>query len=352
MVSILSGCSMAEKNSFIQFDGSLKKLNAIPVDIEVDSYEEYESTIIQGIKDKKNQLSIRISNFDKERFNDAPAKIGSRYNVLYSGYSYDGDYSGKVGVIKFNFSYLTAEAVGGEHLLPDNTPIVIDSYEQYCSELVKALSNFKTKLTFRINNYDESYSLSVVNKYWEMEPLNYSNGIAIEGNSLSDGSEGRILVISIKYLDVNANVLLPEDMEKWRISSQNSAQEIINLVIKPGMTDLQKEKALHDYVVKNADYKENGATSHIDYGVLVEKEGVCESYAKAMYRLLSMVGIPCKLVNGKADGVEHQWNMVQIEGKWYHLDATWNDPIGAPKGYITHEYFNISEEQMRKDHSW
>lgn len=59
---------------------------------------------------------------------------------------------------------------------------------------------------------------------------------------------------------------------------------------------------------------------------------VCEGYARAFKVLCDRLGIPCVLVNGMAkskpeeEPLEHMWNNVYLDGSWYAVDVTWNDP--------------------------
>ncbi len=143
-----------------------------------------------------------------------------------------------------------------------------------------------------------------------------------------------------------------------------AAEEIIKKVIKPGMTELEKEIALHDYIVCNTDYdKENyynntiPRESHDPYGVLIKKVGVCDGYAETMNILLSKCGIESSVVIGEGIGdlgwEGHAWNIVKIDGVYYHLDATYNDPITEDgSSYMQHKYFNVSDIQMGIDHKW
>ena len=75
---------------------------------------------------------------------------------------------------------------------------------------------------------------------------------------------------------------------------------------------------------------------------------VCEGYARAYKVLCDALEIPCVLVNGYTDsGEAHMWNNVQMDdGKWYAVDATWNDPsvngvTGAVSGYENEEFFLV-----------
>lgn len=61
-------------------------------------------------------------------------------------------------------------------------------------------------------------------------------------------------------------------------------------------------------------------------------------------------------VSGNVGEELHAWNLVKLDGEWYHLDTTWNDPIytGIFKwlGEQTYDYFLISDKKMKKDHEW
>lgn len=136
--------------------------------------------------------------------------------------------------------------------------------------------------------------------------------------------------------------------------------EICQKVIQPGMTDYQKEKAIHDYVVDNCEYDLEGyritnipSESYSAYGALCLGKAVCEGYAEAMMLLLNRSGVECQIITGSSRGEGHAWNLVSIEGDYYHLDATWDDPIMADGSEVrTYHYFNLNDQEMALDHSW
>ena len=126
------------------------------------------------------------------------------------------------------------------------------------------------------------------------------------------------------------------------------------------MNIYQKIKYAHDYIIDNFDYSNESETGYDIYGGLVGKKGVCEAYAESFKYILDEVGIPCILVCGTAknsEGVEekHEWNYVQLEGKWYAVDATWDDPIVKGRGRLSeeqkHAYFMVGSNSINKDHT-
>lgn len=99
-------------------------------------------------------------------------------------------------------------------------------------------------------------------------------------------------------------------------------------------SDYDKVKAIHDYVIKNANY---GGSNHTlnAYGVLIDKKGVCQSYALAAYRLFNDAGIECKMIGANT----HVWNLVKVDGKWYYIDLTWDDEKTKSNSNICYTYF-------------
>lgn len=134
-------------------------------------------------------------------------------------------------------------------------------------------------------------------------------------------------------------------------------KQIMETQISDGMTDFEKEVALHDYLVKNCRYSEDTnqpAESDIyrAYGALVNGDAVCNGYAEALQLLFMCAGIDSEFVIGTANGIDHAWNLVKLDGKWYHLDATWNDPIPDLGEDLVHPYFNVSDEVIEESHIW
>lgn len=135
-----------------------------------------------------------------------------------------------------------------------------------------------------------------------------------------------------------------------------AAWEVLKETVTPGMSDYEIAKALHDYIVLHTAYgypsgAEFPTVTYSGYFVLLWGGGVCTDYAMAYQMLMDMAGIPCELVFGKAGGADHAWNLVQIDGEWYHVDTTWDDPTPNREGYVRYDYFLKSDAYMGRDHS-
>lgn len=130
------------------------------------------------------------------------------------------------------------------------------------------------------------------------------------------------------------------------------ASEILAEIIKPEMGEYGKEKAIHDWIVTNLSY-DTSLKQHSAYaGLVAPYKTVCQGYALLSYRLLKDAGLENHIVEGTANGVPHAWNIVKVDGNWYHFDTTWDDPAIGRSDDISYRYFNLTDEQMAADHSW
>lgn len=125
------------------------------------------------------------------------------------------------------------------------------------------------------------------------------------------------------------------------------------------MSDLEKALTIHDYLASHAEYDSeisSGTVTSADRpasyradGILVNKVGVCQSYSMAYYYILNKLGIEIDYV--ESDTMNHIWNIVKIDGNWYHVDLTWDDPVTDNQYYVKHSNFLLSDELLGQSHS-
>ena len=121
-------------------------------------------------------------------------------------------------------------------------------------------------------------------------------------------------------------------------------------------------KMVHDYLIDSINYDSSLSKQNIYnvYGALVNKECVCEGYARAFKYLLDELDIPCVMVigtgtNSQGETENHAWNYVQLNGSWYAVDTTWDDPVVIGGGTVSeasrYKYFLVGREIIDQDHS-
>lgn len=133
------------------------------------------------------------------------------------------------------------------------------------------------------------------------------------------------------------------------------------------LTDYERELALHDWMIAWAEY-DPGALSNNPrgepmpdndnpYGFLTGRKGICLGYTYTFQLLMDLSGIECLTVHGTAHAgtADHAWNLVKLDGEWYAVDTTWDDPVSSfPVAVSTaHFYFNVTDSVLRQnDHQW
>ncbi|MDD2376841.1 MAG: hypothetical protein PHD15_05630 [Clostridia bacterium] len=142
-------------------------------------------------------------------------------------------------------------------------------------------------------------------------------------------------------------------------------QEIENAIISYTYnlytkSDFEKELIIHDNIVKDVKYY-NETTEisnvpevyHTIYGVLIEKQAVCDGFAKTMQILLDRCNIENIFITGNINETPHAWNMVRLDSEWYHLDLTSDKYVKEADGTnktVAHTYFNVTDEFILKSH--
>ena len=166
--------------------------------------------------------------------------------------------------------------------------------------------------------------------------------------------DNTILVVGYQYTPKE----LAEKLEK-EAEEQAVVDAAIASCVTDGMSNYEIAKALHDYLATHNEYDMRlysgnlPALSRTSYGALVNRTSVCSGYALAYQHLMEDAGIPCEYVTGMTTRGSHAWNIVQIDGEWYHVDVTWDDPTPDREGYVRYKYFLKSDKAMSRDHvSW
>lgn len=148
-------------------------------------------------------------------------------------------------------------------------------------------------------------------------------------------------------------------------------REIFASCITDGMTAFERELALHDYLVAWGEYDQTvydartpqgRADNTNPYGMLTGGYGICLGYATTFQLLMDLAEVECiTVVGASSDSTgDHAWNMVRLEGEWYCVDPTWDDPSGDYTGVdpswmtrMNHRYFNVTSDHMRRtNHQW
>ena len=142
--------------------------------------------------------------------------------------------------------------------------------------------------------------------------------------------------------------LYDEETSATMFQEMDAQADILLQAAVDCVSDTEKVMAIHDALILHTAYAMPIPTEQDDhafniYGALVLKRAVCQGYSLAiLYLLRDKLGIPCGIVS--SENAYHAWNVVQVNDKWYHMDATSDDPlIGSAlcdfPGFVSHQHF-------------
>jgi hypothetical protein len=238
-----------------------------------------------------------------------------------------------------------------------NNVVQVEAVSNSATAVAYNLTDFIAVVDDGIKNMD---SKLVVNYIGNIEPIyadikasirnsvkgTYAGSVLSEYNLKLEGTTQKSTVtMSFKY-----------NHTKEQENELNFAVDtILNEIITDDMTDMEKIKAVNDYVVLKTQYSfnnESGVSVYSPYAIIKGNKAVCQAYALFTYKMLDKLGFEVKYVIGNGLGEEHAWNLVKLDGQWYHLDTTWNDPVPDRNGFVSYVYFLMSDQAIGKDHTW
>lgn len=129
--------------------------------------------------------------------------------------------------------------------------------------------------------------------------------------------------------------------------------------MQSGISDYEKVKYIYEYIIEGTEYNLTADDSQNICSVFLNGESVCMGYAKAMQYLLLKQDILCTIVNGTAgQNEEHAWNLLLLDGQYYHLDVTWGDDSytilsdeSSRVGMTNYSFFCVTTEEILKTHT-
>jgi hypothetical protein len=224
---------------------------------------------------------------------------------------------------------------------------------------VTAHNALEKHLAVKMLNVDETISLTGFEQAKSfdtmvdaLEKVMYQNPLILGVDSfMYDPSSGKL---RIEYADD------VQTTKEKQLETLSVAKKLKSKIIKPGMSQGQKEFSIYNYMDKNTKYDDNASISAEDnlfkavdseyndsfttYGILVKGTGVCMSYTGAFKLLADLSGLDTIVVTGALEGTPHTWMKVKIDSKWYNVDPTNNNTnTGMP--YIL---YNSTDKQARE----
>ena len=209
---------------------------------------------------------------------------------------------------------------------------------EYLEEKVKA-ALLAGETEFPLASMGINKSQHDLTSFWKYSPY-FGKGVTAHAWYYSDNTYA--------YLEIENPMTINETKAYFATVDEELAR--IDKLIKSDMADEDIALVIHDYLAYESEYSGAlGSLAHQSAGVLMEKQGVCDSYANAFMYLMHRYGVECYIT--VSEEMNHAWNIVKVGGKYYHVDCTWDDPLYDRLGQVRHDYFLLSDTGISVSHS-
>ena len=213
-----------------------------------------------------------------------------------------------------------------------------------------------------ISNYDKAYT-AIYEAVSDGEPsvdltgmkINTNDIIKIFSDIIQSCPEFFYLDKQIKYYYVDQGIVhyittvdftytMTGTERKNAVAEYENELSYIVSLIDSGLSDVEKALWVHDYFVSSFEYDTDEGI-YDAYNFFRERKGVCQAYSLAYMAVLREVGIESFMITSSE--MNHAWNLICIDGQWYHADLVFDDPSPDRTGRVLHENFLLTDEEIK-----
>lgn len=165
--------------------------------------------------------------------------------------------------------------------------------------------------------------------------------------------EGRIWEVSPRYR------LTREDTARMLAEMEERTRPLLDALAALSSSE-QRVQAAHNALILNVDYSDtDDPLESTAAGALVQGKALCGGFALAFKYLMDRLEVPCIVMRGTAastaernDAELHAWNVVQLDGRWTHVDVTYDLAATVDKRHPHLAYLGTSDEEIARTHDW
>lgn len=296
---------------------------------------------------------LTINNCDIKTVYSCPIQINNRTNLTLNGGRLENLSTASDEILNIDRNYSgvkhIAEGLLSKDEILDATPegqgISVTSFKRNKTKYTKGMHITKPNDLYSVwmdifeNLYTDisftcSPSMEALMDYYISDWIDHTGSVFRNmGSDLDKVSVDAAITYNLEYMihRLGVNPALKSRASKEAIAYSRKLDAIIKSCIKSGMTDKEKIIALHDYMIKHYSYDYSYSQESYSYlGLIDNNKGVCQAFATMLAELASRCGIKAATVTGYAGEPggtlgAHMWNCVQINGKIYYIDVTFDE---------------------------
>ena len=240
-----------------------------------------------------------------------------------------------------------------------------DWLKSWLENYVKIASKHRTYMNYSecvANHIEPNLGKYDINELTPFEIQRFITKLTESGNlktreGLSPSTVNEIITIIQNSLETAYIVGKLKEYPAHSIKRPNKILKSLAALTKNCLTDFEIEKVVCDYLIKNTNYEINNTYNQNAATVLVKNKGQCSGIARAVKYIFDYFDIECLKIDGTAGEAgtygPHSWNIVKIDGEYYHLDVTCMIGANMSKSQpFRYAYLNYSDTQIATNHTW
>ncbi len=216
-------------------------------------------------------------------------------------------------------------------------------------------------LSNRINNFDKIYkdmyeTIEAGNEYIELSEYNISTDDVFDifYDLYLNSPEFFFLENRIEFYYTNSEnreyvtrvYFLYSMSSQERKKAESEYEKELDYIVSQvdvHMTDVEKALWVHDYFASSYEY-DNDMSIYDAYNLFTQRKGICQAYSLGYVAVMRELGIETYTIS--SEKMNHSWNIVNIDGEWYHVDVVFDDPTPDKTGAAQHNYFLLSDDEI------
>jgi len=236
------------------------------------------------------------------------------------------------------------------------TSSITASAETITMGTVTSEAEFKEVLIDAMENRETSFTINYQGTTEDGQAL-VANFSTLVNEATSSSDYLRWSWTSFKALTTSgtySNLTIPLSVSYVTTKEQEDyVSEEVSLIlsheITADMTDKEKISKIHEFIINAVSYDYTLVKRSV-YNALHEGETDCQGYALLLNKMLIEVGIENRIVTGDSPGGYHAWNLVNVDGNWYHIDST-NDAVNLTANPT--KYYMVTDAYLSsKGYTW
>ncbi len=241
-----------------------------------------------------------------------------------------------------------SESETGEQLVQD----ALDMYQQLSEEEQETYSSILSGVTdmeerFQVPTEDEQ----TLNRAYQALLLDHPEVFWLKGYTAVRSViqyEGAVLT----QLMMEPEYLYSREEVRNRTQQINAVvSDVVEEITNACQSDYEKALLIYEYLIDTLEYDLSAEDSQNICGAFLGGSAVCTGYAKGFQYLAQQLGMACVTVGGTAQGEDHFWNLICMDGAYYYVDVTWGDSIDAAQSVPNYTYFGLTSEEIERTHT-